>query len=187
MDVILDHLNRTIRPALRSYAAAEAALTTAQVAKDEVATAAAREAAMLAARQAVDVLHHLADFVWKEPDPALPTFSGLDEVRAAVRNHCFFLREPSVPIDDVTLLRDVAVALKHHRPDRGSVASSQDIVTIGSGWGTMRYGEAKWGGIEQVIVVRKDGSQRAVIGVCQNVFDAWMEVLGQPIGEINVF
>jgi hypothetical protein len=121
MQIILDHLDKTIRPALRIYAAAETALTAAQVAKDAIATEVARGEALLAARQAVDVLHHLADFVWKEPDPTLPAFSGLEQVRAAVRAHCIFLREPRVPIDDVSLLRDVAVALKHHKPEHGSV------------------------------------------------------------------
>jgi hypothetical protein len=33
-----------------------------------------------------------------------------------------------VPIKDVTLLRDVSVAFRHHRPARGAVAVSTDIL-----------------------------------------------------------
>jgi hypothetical protein len=60
-------------------------------------------------------------------------------------------------------------------------------VTIGSGWGLMRYGEAKWGGVEQVIVTLKDGEQRAVIVAVQNVYDAWMRLLVLPLTEINQY
>jgi hypothetical protein len=42
-------------------------------------------------------------------------------------------------------------------------------------------------GIEQVIVERKSGEQRAVSSVMQNVFDAWLTLLGQPLPPINEF
>src|SRR5262245_27992802 len=67
MKPILDHLDRIVRPGLRSYAEAEAVLTKAHAAQDQSAIDAARIEAGLAARQAVDGLHHLADFMWKEP------------------------------------------------------------------------------------------------------------------------
>jgi hypothetical protein len=41
------------------------------------------------------------------------------------------------------------------------VASSHDIITIGSGWGELRHGEGKYGGAEQVLVIRKTGEKRA--------------------------
>jgi hypothetical protein len=64
MQVIVDRVNGMIRAALRNYLAAERDLNVANEAG----------AAELAARQAVDLLHHFADFVSKEPDPALPAF-----------------------------------------------------------------------------------------------------------------
>jgi len=60
-------LRQAVRPALRKYAASERVLTDAQLAGDAAATVIARQDVMLAARQAVDLLHHLSDFAWKKP------------------------------------------------------------------------------------------------------------------------
>jgi hypothetical protein len=91
------------------------------------------------------------------------------------------------PVADVALLRDVADAFKHHRPDRlnATVLVSSDVVTIGVGWGQARWGEGKWGGVEQVIITTKDGDKRALSSVLQNVFDAWMTLLAQPLPPIS--
>jgi hypothetical protein len=86
---------------------------------DAVAIQEAKRRANMTARQAVDFLRHFADFVWKEPDPALPAFKHTGDVRNAVRPLCVFTRSQT-PVDDVTLLMDVADAFKHHRPDRQS-------------------------------------------------------------------
>ena len=115
---ILDHIAAVIRRALRKYLAAEKALTEAVLSQDARAIEAAREDVKLAARQAVDVLHHLSDFVLKEPSPTL-RFAKIEDVRNAVEARCVFLRTAN-PVADISLLRDVADALKHHRPDRPS-------------------------------------------------------------------
>jgi hypothetical protein len=81
MKPILDHIESVTRPALRKYLTAEKALTDANKSSDVAAIAAARQDVMLAARQAIDVLHHLADFVLKEPSPAL-TFARVEDVEA---------------------------------------------------------------------------------------------------------
>ena len=96
----------------------------------------------MAARQAVDLLHHFADFVCKEPDPALPAFKTPNDVRNAVRPLCVFTRT-TIPVDDVSLLMDVADAFKHHRPDRKSatVDVSFAITTSYGGYGELRYRE----------------------------------------------
>ena len=83
MQPILDHVAGVVRPALRKYLAAEKALTAALESKDAGAVSIARQDVMLAARQAADVLHHLSDFVLKEPSPAL-TFTKIEDVRSAV-------------------------------------------------------------------------------------------------------
>jgi hypothetical protein len=144
---------------------------------------------MLAARSAVDVLHHLSDFVLKEPVPDLPSFADVGDVRAAVRPHCIFLRNAKVPTDDIGLLRDVAEAFKHHKPDRHNltVESSKDIITLGSGWGEMRMSEGKYGGGEQVLVIRRGGEKRVLSSILQNAFDAWLTYLRQPLSKINEF
>jgi hypothetical protein len=142
---------------------------------------------MLAARQATDVLHHLSDFVLKERSPVL-VFAKIEGVRNAVDAKCVFLRT-ATPVADVKLLRDVADAFKHHRPDRSSatVLVSTDVVPIGSGWGQMRWGEGKYGGAEQVVITTKDGDKRALSSVLQNVFDAWMAFLAQPLQPIGQY
>jgi len=101
---------------------------------------------------------------------------------------CVFLRT-NQPVSDVGLLRDVADAFKHHRPDRSSarILVSTDVVPIGSGWGQMRWGEGKYGGVEQVIISTKDGDKRALSSVLQNVFDAWMTLLRQPLSPIGQY
>lgn len=186
---ILDHVDGTVRPALKKYAEAEAALTAAHKTGDQAAIAEARRDVMLAARQAVDVLHHLSDFVLKEPVPQLPPFQDVGQVRVAVTAHCVFLRNSAIPVDDIALLRDVAEVFKHHKPDRkaNTVASSKHIVTLGSGWGEMSSGEGKYGGAEQVLVIRIGGDKRALSSILQNSFDAWMTYLGQPLPPINEF
>ncbi|OSJ32542.1 hypothetical protein BSZ19_18490 [Bradyrhizobium japonicum] len=186
MQPILDQIEQGVRPVLRKYLAAERVLTDAQLANDAAAAAIARQGVLLAARQAVDLLHHLADFVWKEPSAWPEPFTGLDDVRAKVEAHCIFLRKPG-PSKDVTLLRDVAVAFKHHRPTRGSVTVSTDIVPAGSGFGMLRFGEGKYGGVEQVIVTIDTGERRALSSILQDVFDAWMTYLGQPLPPISQY
>jgi hypothetical protein len=118
---------------------------------------------MLAARLAVWVLHHLSDLVLKEPSPTLE-FEKLEEVRSAVEAKCVFLRTAK-PVADVRLLRDVADAFKHHRPDRPSatVLVSTDVVPIGSGWGQMRWVKAS------TVVPSRSSSRRktATSGPCR--------------------
>lgn len=187
MRPILDHVVKIVRPALRRYLASEKVLTAALASGNANAVANAREDVMLAARQAVDVLHHLSDVVLKEPSPDL-SFAKIEDVRRAVSAKCVFLRT-SRQIADVELLRDVADAFKHHRPDRSSatVRVSSDVVPIGSGWGQMRWGEGKYGGAEQIVISTKDGGKRALSSVLQNVFDAWMHLLGQSLQPISEY
>lgn len=186
MKTILDHVDRKVKPTLRNYIEAEHALTRALKTTDPVAIDAARDAAELAGRQAVDLLHHLADFVFEERSPSLPTFVDLGAVRAAVDAKCEFLRNGK-PVDDVNMLRDVAVAFKHHRPRTGRIAVSTDIAPVGIGFGSLSWGEGKYGGVEQIIISTKTGDRRALSSVLQNVFDAWMNYLGQPLPPISKY
>jgi hypothetical protein len=102
---------------------------------------------------------------------------------------CSFCETSAPHVDDVALLRDVADAFKHHKLDRpnATVAGAEAIIMMGTGWGKLRYGEGKWGGTEQVIVERKSGDQRALSSVLQNVHDAWLTLLGEPLPPINQF
>jgi hypothetical protein len=92
-------------------------------------------------------------------------------------------------IDDVQLLRAVSEAFKHFHLDRpgAMIQDANSVIMFGSGWGQMRYGEGKYGGAEQVLVVRKTGEKRALSSILQNVFDAWLSLLGQPLLPIGQF
>jgi hypothetical protein len=188
MQVILDHLNGIIRTALRTYLATERELDIANEAGDPAAIREVKGRVKLAARQAVDLLHHFADFVFKEPDPALPAFKNPGDARNAIRPLCVFTRTTTA-VDDVSLLMDVADAFKHHRPDRPSatVDVSFAITTSFGGYGELRYGEGKYGGAEQTIVTRKTGERRALSSILQNVFDAWMTYLKQPLPPVSQY
>ncbi len=51
----------------------------------------------------------------------------------------------------------------------------------------MRYGEGKYGGAEQLVVTTVTGDKRALSSVLQNIFDAWMSLLGQPLPPISQY
>jgi hypothetical protein len=174
MQLILDHIERRVRPSLRSYLEAERALTAALQAGNPDTLDAARQSVELAARQAVDMLHHLAEFVQHEWTPPFP---DVGPVRIAIDAKCEFLRNGK-HIADVYLLRDVSVAFKHHHPRTGRIDVSNDIAPGGFG---------KYGGDEQIVVATNDGDRRALSSILQNVFDAWMVFLGQPLPPISQY
>ena len=91
MQPIVDQFNSLIRPALRNYAAADADFVAAQAAGTGVYEA--RQAVMLAARQAAIELHHFADFVLTNLSPPV-VFADLGAVRAAVQSICSFCARP---------------------------------------------------------------------------------------------
>jgi hypothetical protein len=93
MQPILNHIASVVRPALRKYLEAESALTHAIESTDAVLSSTARQDVMLAARQAADVLHHLADFALKEPSPSL-AFAKIEDVRSAVAARCVSFGRP---------------------------------------------------------------------------------------------
>src|ERR1035441_968810 len=107
MKPILDHIAAVVRPALCKYLTAEKALTDALASRDVTAADTARQEVMLAARQATDVLHHLSDFVLKEPSSAL-VFTKIEDVRSAVDAKCVFLRTAK-PVADVSHCRQSAI------------------------------------------------------------------------------
>jgi hypothetical protein len=178
MQAVQHHLNTIVRPALTKYVAAEKALDLANDSKDQAAIDAARNEVMQAARTAATELHHLQDVVLVD---TAPRFVDLDDVRKALRAVCVFARGPTA-VDDTDLLRDTAEAFKHFVLTRPSatVSGASAIVSISNGCGEMRYGEQKYSGREQVTVTRKNGHKYSLLWICQNSYDAWMNVLGMP-------
>ena len=186
MQAILDHLDNVVRPALRDYLTAETALNVAHESNDPKAIEMARKAVMRFARNAAVELHQFADLVANEPTPQLPPFTDAASARVGVKPHCVFIRTTKL-IDDVHLLGDVADAFKHHKLSRrtATITGAKAIVTLGSGYGEMHFSEGKNGGAEQVLVIQKSGGKRALSSILQNVFDAWMTLLSQPLPPVG--
>lgn len=182
MQVIIEHLNNVVRPALRAYIAAERGLDAADESKDVGRIEDARQEAMRAARTAAIELNHFQDVVLHNPSPPDLIFTGQEDIRAALRAACVFAREPLAQVDDPDLLRDTTDAFKHFHLDRknASVAGAQAVVTIENGFGEMRFGEQKFGGAIQVTIRTKDQNKYALLWLIQNTYDAWMKILKQP-------
>ncbi|MDC7787728.1 hypothetical protein PQJ75_28575 [Rhodoplanes sp. TEM] len=188
MDAVLEHLQRIVRPALMEYRDAELRLDAAHERGNATEIESTRHEVLRRARTAAIELHQLSDVALKAPSPELPSFSTIADVRSAVQGCCLFLRT-SDQVADVSLLRDVADAFKHCVPDREntSIRGADAVIAVSSGFGGLRSGEGKYGGAEQVIVSRKAGEKRALSSVFQNVFDAWMRLLRQPLPSIGAF
>jgi hypothetical protein len=178
MQAVLVHLNAIVRPALRNYIAAERALDQANASQDQATIDVARAEVMRTSRTAATKLHHLGDVVLVD---TAPRFADLSAVRQTLRAVCFFDRG-SVAGPDTDLLHDAADAFKHFVLTRPSatISGASAIVSIANGYGEMRYGEQKYGGMEEVTVTRNDGHKYSLRWICQNGYDAWMTVLGLP-------
>jgi hypothetical protein len=172
------HLDNIVRPALREYVAAERALDTANRSNDQRLIDKVRQDVMRRARTASIELHHLQDVVVAN-DPAYP---ALEDIRTALRGACVFARGSAV-VNDTDLLRDTADAFKYYEMDRRSstVAGADAVVSVSNGYGEMRFGEQKWGGLEQVTVTQKNGHKYSLLWIVQNSYDAWMKLLSQPL------
>jgi hypothetical protein len=92
MQQIIDKFNSLIRPALRNFAVADAAFVAAQAAGTGVDEA--RQAVMLAARQATIELHHFADFALTNPAPrwCLRTLRQCARRSSRICSYCASLR-----------------------------------------------------------------------------------------------
>jgi hypothetical protein len=79
-------------------------------------------------------------------------------------------------VEDIQLCGDVADALKHailtRNVEARQIRENDAVISLSSGFGELSYGEGKYGGTEQVIVLANSGT-RALSSVLQNVVDAW--------------
>ena len=85
----------------------------------------------------------MQDFVLHNQSPPI-AFADLEAIRKAIRAVCVFARG-TIAVQDTELPRDAADALKHVKMDcpSSNVAGASAIVSIGNGYGEMRYGEQK--------------------------------------------
>ncbi len=183
-----EHLFEIVLPAWQAYLRSEVDLTSALMSGDDVASSRARYRALREAGSASFYLHHFAEIVLRARPNWLPDeASDLGKLRQWVSRHCTALRTEH-PTSDVQLLGDVADALKHavltKNPEKRLVAANEAILVCETGYGGGQYGEGKFGGTEQVIVLSTVG-RRALSGVLQNVVDAWRRAAGMNIPDIG--
>lgn len=184
-----EHLFEIVLPAWQAYLTSESELTAAVISDDEAAAVRARYRALREGGAASFYLHHFAEIVLRARPHWLPAeVENLRNLRQWLADHCTALRTDQ-QVDDVRLLGDVADALKHavltRDLDNRLVEANDAVLLTGTGYGDGPFGEGKFGGAEQVIILSKVG-RRALSGVLQNVVDAWRRGTGidlPPIGE----
>jgi len=185
-----EHFHEIVIPAWQAYLRSETRLTEAFNAQDAGAVERAGYEALREGGAAIIYLHHFAEIVRRaQPTWAHGKIGSLAALRDWLSQHCTMLRNDNRPIADVELCGDVADALKHavltQRLDVRQVRENDAVIALSTGYGQLAFGEGKFGGGVQVIVVANSG-MRALSSVLQNVVDAWRRVSGialPPIGD----
>lgn len=183
-----DHFTEIVIPAWQAYLVAESELTKACDLKDAQAIAKAGFRALREGGAATFFLSHYADIIAHERPHQLPDGVGdLPSVRKWVASNCRMLRGER-PVDDVALLADVCDALKHsellYRLETRKVSAKEAVLVLQTGFGKLNYGEGKFGGADQVVILANTGT-RALSSVLQNVIDAWRTSMAWPIPEMG--
>ena len=186
------HFNEIVLVAWQAYRHAEQRLTEALQAGDVDAIERARFDVLREGGAASFYLHHFTDVVLRAQPHWLPELPldkkgrpDIGEARAWLAQHCTFLRSEN-GTDDVSLLKDVADALKHAILDNQArqVSANEAVLVVGTGFGQLRFGEGKFGGGEQAVVLARTGT-RALSSILQNVIDAWRRVAGIELPAIG--
>jgi len=149
-----EHFYEIVVPAWQTYLQAERNLSEAAKTKDDSKIARAVYDALREGGAASFYVHHFADVVMRARPSWVPnSVQTLAALRRWVANHCKTLRTETL-CDDVSLLGDVADALKHailtHRIATREVAANDAVLVAKSIYGKGRYGEGKFGGIQVV-------------------------------------
>ena len=111
---------------------------------------------------AVHAVDALAAHIYYASNGAAPGKDDTEYRQALARLHPEF-----------ALLRDIAKAIKHVRPNRGSPQTERgDMVEIRSlGWGEGVWGDGRWGGPPQAVVPLESGHVRVVETVVTNALN----------------
>lgn len=183
-----EHFLEIVVPAWQDYLGAETNLSSAINGGTDILKRAARYRALRFGGAASFYVHHFAEIVQRARPDWLPhTVTDLGTIRTWVAGHCTALRSDTL-VTDMKLIHDVADALKHAeltlKPERRLVSANDAVLVSRAGYGGGDYGEGKYGGAEQVLILSK-GGPRALSGVLQNVIDAWRRAAGLPLPEIG--
>jgi hypothetical protein len=169
---IREHFECIVLPAIEAYRASEVDLSAAAQGEDYALVVSARYTALREGAAAASFLHHFADIVAARPEADLPNFKSNPRVAED-----WLLNKYNAT--DVKLLKDVAEAIKHAILTRGGPRDVQEagqVLVASRPFGEGRYGEGKFGGIDEVWVLAKSG-RRSLSAIIKNVSDAWLQAL----------
>lgn len=184
-----EHFYEIVIPAWQSYVAAEHRLTDAINAGNEEGSRRAGYDALREGGAATIYLHHFADVAIRARPGWIPReIHSAGELRHCVGRRCTMLRTDR-QVADVELCGDVADALKHailtRNLDARQIRQNDAVLALGTGYGELNYGEGKYGGTQQVLVLANAGT-RALSSVLQNVIDAWRRSAGLALPELEL-
>ncbi len=117
-------------------------------------------------------LNHLADYYWRCYSDQPSKVFGKNNLRS-FRDHLI----DQCP--DYGLIRDVCDAHKHLTLDRSSRrVTNADQTTKGRmGWGEAKFGDARWGSPEEIVVTDDDGEKHHFIGMVNRTEGMWQKLL----------
>lgn len=180
-----EHFREIVIPAWQACLAAERRLTLAVQGNDAAQIERAKYDALRESGAATFYVHHFAEVAFRA-HPKWLAVSKPEEVWDWVASFCTTLRTEK-KVADVALLGDIADALKHailtRRLDKREVAENDAVLVVAAGYGTGRFGEGKFSGL-QVVVLAKSG-RRSLSTILQNVIDAWRRAAGLQLPEIG--
>lgn len=177
-----EHFFEIVIPSWQLFAAAEQRLSRAVADRDNGAIRRASYDALREGGAATFYIHHFSEVVLRARPAWLPNeVTSVEQIRAWLGGRCTQLRTEQLS-SDVSLLRDVADALKHAVLTRrnAEVPANDAVLVVSSGYGQLAYGEGNYGGKEQVLVRALSGT-RTLSAILQNVIDAWRRVIGLPL------
>jgi hypothetical protein len=184
-----EHFYEIVISAWQAYLAAETRLTDAINSGNQEASRRAGYDALREGGAATIYLHHFAEVVIRvRPGWIPPEIGSARELWPWVSGHCTMLRTDR-HVADVELCGDVADALKHailtRNLDARQIRENDAVLALGTGYGELSYGEGKYGGAQQVLVLANSGT-RALSSVLQNVVDAWRRAAGLALPELGL-
>jgi hypothetical protein len=184
----VDHLLHNVLAAAADYAAAEQALT--QAYNTDPAPAAWEAAARTAKRRAADAavaIDGLTDRC------ATELGHSKSSVRRGITALCLWPGSGADRLGAHNRVRGVAQAYKHQELDDTTlpIASNDDVLAVGSGWGMDGWGVGKYGGIPEVLVHETAGDRFKFLGDVPTAIAAWFKFLAAngatlPAGPIHV-
>ena len=188
LEATLDHHLHYDLAAAADYPAAEQALT--QAYNSDPTPAAWELAARTAKRRAAEVavaIDGLTDRC------ATELARSKSNIRTDISALCLWPSSSAARLGAHDRVRGVANAYKHQDLNDPTlpIASNNDVLTVGSGWGMDGWGVGKDGGVPEVLVHETGGDQFKFLGDVPIAICAWFKLLAAngaalPAGPIQV-